>query len=80
MCLWQVIGRRGFALIARACRAFFVFERQEVPSGWQQSIREMQGLAMQFFARPREERCDVGRLRFYRNKASAVCRASPTGR
>ena len=24
MSLWQVIGRRGFALIARACRAFFL--------------------------------------------------------
>ena len=31
-------------------------------------------LILQFFSRPREERCAVGRLRLYQNKARFFCR------
>ncbi|CAJ1357380.1 unnamed protein product [Effrenium voratum] len=53
--LCQVLAAQGYALL-------------EVPGSFQESVRQMQGLAEEFFRRPREERCAVGRLRLYRDK------------
>lgn len=51
----NVMAAQGFAVLA-------------IQSSLQENISQMNGLAEQFFSRPREERCAVGRLRLYRNK------------
>eukprot|EP00931_Biecheleriopsis_adriatica_P011964 TRINITY_DN113060_c0_g1_i1.p1 TRINITY_DN113060_c0_g1~~TRINITY_DN113060_c0_g1_i1.p1 ORF type:complete len:401 (+),score=100.78 TRINITY_DN113060_c0_g1_i1:72-1274(+) len=53
--LCQAMQSKGFVVLA-------------VPSSLCAAVAQMQDLAEEFFTRPREERCALGRLRLYRDK------------